>query len=113
MMDWLHRARESDLFWSFRQSPVAMVSAFVAITLILAAVLAPLFAPYDPFNPATLNLMNGFTPPMEPNAFTGESFILGQMIKGAICFLPSYLACAFRCLLDLRLWLLLWFWVWF
>jgi peptide/nickel transport system permease protein len=41
------------------------------LILILAAVFAPLIAPHDPFNPATLNLMNGFTPPGEANMFTG------------------------------------------
>ena len=50
------------------------------------AVFAPLFAPHDPFDPSTLNLMNGFTPPMEPNAFTGESFWLGTDDQGRDVF---------------------------
>jgi peptide/nickel transport system permease protein len=58
-------AWDSDVAYAFRRSPVAMISAAVTLILILSAVFAPLIAPHDPFNPATLNLMNGFTPPGE------------------------------------------------
>ncbi len=73
---------QSDLAWSFRRSPVAMVSFIVVAVLVVGAVLAPLIAPHDPFNPATLNLMNGFTPPGQANAFTGDSFLLGTDDQG-------------------------------
>ncbi len=72
----------SDLGWRFRHSPMAIVSSAVALLLVLAAVLAPLIAPYNPFDPSSLNLMNGFSSPMEPNAFTGESFVLGTDDQG-------------------------------
>ncbi|PRY22588.1 peptide/nickel transport system permease protein [Aliiruegeria haliotis] len=81
-MDSVKRAFDSDLAWSFRHSPVAILSATVALLLILAAVCAPLIAPYNPFDPASLNLMNGFSRPMEPNAFTGDSFLLGTDDQG-------------------------------
>ncbi|GGB59973.1 peptide ABC transporter permease [Roseibium aquae] len=76
------RAWDSDVAYSFRHSPVAMVAAIVALTIILSAVLAPWIAPHEPFNPATLNLMDGFTPPGTPNAFTGNTFILGTDDQG-------------------------------
>lgn len=76
------RAIDSDLFYAFRRSPVAMVSTFVALLLILSAVFAPLLATSNPFDPSSLNLMNGFTPPMDPNAFTGESFLMGSDDQG-------------------------------
>lgn len=81
-MDMIKRAIDSDLFWSFRHSPVAIFSFFVAAILILAAIFAPLLAPYDPFDPASLNLMNGFSEPMVPNAFTGDVFTLGSDDQG-------------------------------
>lgn len=81
-MESIKRALESDLFWSFKRSPVALVSAIVALSLILSAVFAPLLAPYNPFDPSSLNLMNGFTAPNEPNAFTGDSFLLGTDDQG-------------------------------
>ena len=66
----MQRFLASDFFYSFRRSPVAVISFGVTVILILGALLAPLIAPYDPFNPASLNLMNGFTPPGVPNQFT-------------------------------------------
>ena len=72
----------SDFFYDFKRSPVTVVSFVVVVTLILLAVLADFVAPTNPFDPGSLNLMNGFTPPMEPNAFTGESFILGTDDQG-------------------------------
>jgi peptide/nickel transport system permease protein len=80
------RVWESDFMWSFRHAPVAVVSFVVVVVLILAAVLAPLIAPHDPFDPATLNLMNGFTPPGEANAFTGDRFLLGTDDQGRDVF---------------------------
>ncbi|NKX44804.1 ABC transporter permease [Roseicyclus persicicus] len=82
----LSLAWDSDVAHSFRRSPVAMVSAAVTVLLILSAVFAPLIAPHDPFNPATLNLMNGFTPPNAPNMFTGESFLMGTDDQGRDVF---------------------------
>ena len=82
----LRAAWDSDVAYSFRRSPVAMVAAFVTATLLLAAVFAPLIAPHDPFDPATLDLMNGFSRPMEPNAFTGETFWLGTDDQGRDVF---------------------------
>lgn len=78
----LARFWDSDLAWSFRHSPVAIVAAIVALGIILAAAFAPLLAPTNPFDPASLNLMDGFTPPMEPNAFTGNVFPLGTDNQG-------------------------------
>ncbi|WP_372611709.1 ABC transporter permease [Aquicoccus sp.] len=82
----LRRTWDSDLFWSFRNAPVAMASSFVVIVLILGAVLAPLIAPHDPFSPGTLNLMNGFTPPGQANAMTGDMFLLGTDDQGRDVF---------------------------
>ena len=78
----LQRALNSDLFYSFKTSPVAVVSAIVTFILIFSAVFAPLVATTNPFDPTSLNLMNGFTPPMAPNAFTGDSFIMGTDDQG-------------------------------
>jgi peptide/nickel transport system permease protein len=85
-MNRLARIWDSDIAWSFRHSPVAIVAAAVALLFILAAMLAPLIATHDPFNSATLNLMDGFTPPGVPNAFTGNTYLLGTDNQGRDIF---------------------------
>ncbi len=82
----LARWWDSDLAWRFRHAPVAMISAAVTLILILSAVFAPWIAPMNPFDPAQLNLLNGFTPPGEANAFTGDSFWLGTDDQGRDIF---------------------------
>ncbi len=76
------RFMDSDLAFAFRSSPVAIGSALVSLLMIGAAVLAPLIATQDPFNPAVLNLMDGMTAPRAANEFTGNSFIFGTDPQG-------------------------------
>ena len=78
----LARAWDSDFLWSFRHSPVAIVSAFAAAAMITAALLAPWISPQNPFDPAQLDLMDGLTPPMAPNEVTGRIFVLGTDPQG-------------------------------
>ncbi|MCJ8335380.1 MAG: ABC transporter permease [Epibacterium sp.] len=73
---------DSDLAYSFRKSHMAVGSTIIFLVLIFAAVFAPWVATTNPFDPTSLNLMNGFTPPMEANAFTGESFLMGTDDQG-------------------------------
>ena len=73
---------DSDFFFDFRHAPVTIIASVVVALLIFVAVLAPFVAPTNPFDPTTINLMNGFTPPMDPNAFTGEVFLLGTDDQG-------------------------------
>src|ERR1700754_1770093 len=57
------RAADSDLWHSFKRSPGAMLSAAVTLTILLAALLAPLLAPHNPFDLASLDIMDANTPP--------------------------------------------------
>ena len=59
----LRRALDSDLWWSFRRSPVTVVAAVAALMIIGGALLAPWLAPHDPWNPASLNLLDASNPP--------------------------------------------------
>jgi len=77
----LWRAWDCDIAWSFRHSPIAVAAAFVAIVLLLGAALAPLVAPQNAFDAASLNLMEGFTRPGEPSP-TGRVFLLGTDDQG-------------------------------
>jgi peptide/nickel transport system permease protein len=69
------------LAYSFRRSPVAMLSAAVALVLILAAVLAPWIAPHDPMDLASLSLLDSFKPPM-PLEGADWSNVLGTDNQG-------------------------------
>jgi peptide/nickel transport system permease protein len=60
---WLRRAWTHDLAWSFRRSPVAVFAALLTLLCVGSAVFAPWIAPQNPFDSATLNLTDGFTPP--------------------------------------------------
>lgn len=82
----MHRFLQSDFFYSFRNAPVAVASFFVFAVIILAAVFANFIAPNNPFDPASLNLMNGFTPPLQSNEFTGDVFLLGADDQGRDLF---------------------------
>ncbi len=62
-MSALSRLWDSDLFWSFRTTPTAVISAVVALVCILGAVAAPILAPFNPFDLASLDLMDAFNPP--------------------------------------------------
>ncbi|MDM7459453.1 MAG: ABC transporter permease [Paracoccus sp. (in: a-proteobacteria)] len=78
----LKAALDSDIFYSWRSSPVTILATVVALSLILMAILAPWIAPHNPFDPASLNLMDGFTPPMTENQFTGNSYVMGTDNQG-------------------------------
>ncbi len=78
----LRAALQSDLFYSFRRSPTIVISAIVLLVIVVGAFLAPLVSPQNPFDPASLNLMDGKTPPLTPNAFTGAVFPLGTDDQG-------------------------------
>jgi len=82
----MRRFLETDVFYGFKRSPVALVSFIIIVLIMLAAIFADLIAPNNPFDPASLNLMNGFTPPMQANNFTGEKFLMGTDDQGRDLF---------------------------
>jgi peptide/nickel transport system permease protein len=82
----LRRLWDSDIAWSYRSSPVTIVASVVAAILVVAAVFAPWVAPYNPFDAATLDLMEGFSPPGEPSLVTGRVFLMGTDGQGRDVF---------------------------
>jgi len=53
----------SELAWRFRNSPPVIFAAVVLIVLVFCAAAASLIAPHNPFDPATLNIMDARLPP--------------------------------------------------
>ena len=82
---WLGRALDSDVFYSFRRSRLTMVAAAVTLLFFLVAILAPLFAVQDPFDPSQLQLMNSRIAPLW--TADGQSpFLLGTDEQGRDVF---------------------------
>ncbi len=80
-MEAVRRFADSDIFFSFRRSPLVVTAAAITVAIILSAVFAPWVAPHDPFDLATLNLLDAFTPP----AFTDKgstTYLLGTDDQG-------------------------------
>ncbi len=60
----LARFWDGDLAWSWRHTPVAMVATFLLIALLVAAFGAPWIAPHNPFDLATIDLLDALKPPV-------------------------------------------------
>jgi len=77
----LRRFADSDLWWSFHRDAIAMASFAVLIALVLASVFAPLIAPYDPYDPLQIDIMDSEMPPAWLEG--GETrFLLGTDAQG-------------------------------
>jgi len=61
---WLRRVIDHDIFYSFTRSPVTVLAALMTLVILISSALAPWLTPHDPFNPASLNIMDAFTPPV-------------------------------------------------
>jgi peptide/nickel transport system permease protein len=57
------RAWDSDLAYSFRHSPVTVAAAVLTLLCVGGAVFAPWIAPHNPFDLASVNLLDAFTAP--------------------------------------------------
>ena len=75
------RTADSDLWHSFKQSPGAIIAAVVTLVIVLAAIFAPLISPHNPFDLATLSIMDANTPPAW-SAEGNSSFLLGTDDQG-------------------------------
>ncbi|MBX9944104.1 MAG: ABC transporter permease [Reyranella sp.] len=79
---WLHRAADSDIWWSFKSSPMTIAAATATFLIVAVAFLSPVLAPHTPFDPATLNLSDGLKPPVLLSADGDWRFPLGTDDQG-------------------------------
>ena len=63
LVDLLRRAGDSDIWYSFTRSPFTMVAGAVTMVIMLSALFAPLVAPHNPFDLASIDLMDASLPP--------------------------------------------------
>ncbi|HXH45820.1 MAG TPA: ABC transporter permease [Bradyrhizobium sp.] len=82
---WFGRARDSDLFYSFRRSKLTMLAAAITVLFVLLAIFASVLAVQNPFDPAQLQLMNSRISPLW--TADGQSpFLLGTDEQGRDVF---------------------------
>ena len=81
LRDGLRRFFDSDIFYSFRRSPVTITSFVVTLLLLAAALFAPWIAPHNTYDVASLDLMDAFRPPAWA-AGGDPSFLLGTDDQG-------------------------------
>ncbi len=72
---------EGDLAWSWRHTPVAMVATVLLAILLIAAFGADVLAPHNPFDLATINLIDALKPPVWHVDGTQE-YLLGTDSQG-------------------------------
>ena len=85
LSDVLRRFFDSDLWFSFRHSPVAIVSMAVSILIVFSAVFAHWIAPTNPFDLAQIDLLDSEIPPVW--MADGDSrFLLGTDDQGRDIF---------------------------
>jgi peptide/nickel transport system permease protein len=72
---------DGDLAWSWRHTPVAIVATVLLATLLIAAFGADVFAPHNPFDLATINLIDALKPPVwHPEGI--KEYLLGTDSQG-------------------------------
>ena len=90
LLDSLHRFFDSDIFYSFRRSPVTVLAFVTTVIFFVAAFAAPLLAPFNTNDVATLNLMDAFQPPAWIEGGTSEHLLgtddQGRDVLSAIMF---------------------------
>jgi peptide/nickel transport system permease protein len=81
LVDAVRRFFDSDLWHSFTRSPVVVVSALVTLVIVFSALFAPLVAPYDPFDLASIDLLDSEIPPLWMEGGDAR-FLLGTDAQG-------------------------------
>jgi len=76
MKNFIKRFNASYLFYSFKRDRVAMTSFVILAMFLLLSLMAPLVAPYNPYDSTTTDLMNSEIPPSFMEGGTGE-YLLG------------------------------------
>ena len=57
------RLKDSDIYFSFIKSPTAIVSSVILLIIFFCSFFVEFVTPHNPFDPASLSLMEAFTPP--------------------------------------------------
>ncbi len=81
MKNLFHQWWDSDVGYSFRTSPTAIIAALIALVCVVCALFAPWIAPHNPFDLTTLLLDNARLPPSWSEG-GNPNFLLGTDEQG-------------------------------
>jgi len=76
---------DSDLMWSWRHTPVAVLASILLLMLLVGALGAPWVAPHNPLDLASINLIDAFSPPVWMDGGRRE-YLLGTDSQGRDLF---------------------------
>ena len=76
---------DTDIGYNFFNSKIAIISSSIFLLIFLCSFFAGIVAPYNPFNPASVSLMDAFTPPIWSDGGSA-SFFLGTDQQGRDMF---------------------------
>lgn len=85
MKQYLSLFRQSYLLNSFSREPIAILSLVVLLVLVLSAILCPFIAPYNPYDLASIDILESDIPPFWHNEGV-RRFILGTDHQGRDMF---------------------------
>ena len=80
-LSFINKIIDSDIFFSFKKSPTAIISCLILLIIFFCSFFVEIIAPYNPFDPSSLSLMDAFTPPSWSDGGT-RNFLLGTDGQG-------------------------------
>ncbi|MCK5905865.1 MAG: ABC transporter permease, partial [Gammaproteobacteria bacterium] len=64
MIDFWRRFFGSDIWWSYKSSPLVVIASLITFIIIFSSVFATYVAPFNPFDLAQFDLMDSLKPPI-------------------------------------------------
>ena len=81
----INKIYDTDIGYSFFNSKIAIISSSIFLIIFLCSFLAEIVAPYDPFDPLNISLMDAFIPPVWSEG-GNSNFFLGTDQQGRDMF---------------------------
>jgi len=77
----INKIIKNDIGYSFVKSKIAVISTIIFLTILICSTFAEFVAPYNPFDPVTVSLLDAFTPPVWIDGGS-TNFVLGTDQQG-------------------------------
>ena len=77
----INKIINNDIGYSFVKSKIAVISTIVFLTILICSTFAEFIAPYNPFDPVTVSLLDAFAPPVWVDGGS-TNFVLGTDQQG-------------------------------